>query len=309
MFIQVTTLPARISLVKALLYLLALLLLPSGLQAQDPHIQRLAQELQSPEVAIRRQAALSLGRVGFPQSATMLRRALPREEEVSIRLEIVKALRNIVFLRYPGYPEALAALGDAADDDIEAEEQVRLRASQALWEAAKKDLLDPVPFLERNLADRSQRLRLAAVQMLRKLGTPSTVDPLGRAALDKTQSATIRLQAIEALGAVSLSDPGPAGREVSQANIRATNHLGVPQLEPPGSLERRHQRQINYLAAVVRDPENSPALMLRAIKSMGQVKHKSSIPVLRQIIETHPNPTIRKQATRVLSHVLARQYE
>ena len=294
---------------KALQYILILLLLSSGLQAQDPQIQRLAQELQSPEVDIRRQAAISLGRVGFPQSATLMHRALPREEDVSIRLEIIKALRNIVFLRFPGYPEALTALGDAADDDIESEEQVRLRASQALWEAAKKDLLDPVPFLERNLTDRSQRLRLAAVQMLRKTGTPTTVDPLGRAALDKKQSATIRLKAIEALGAVSLSDPGPAGRDISQANILATNRLGIPQLESTGSLEQRHKRQIGYLAAVVRDSENSPALMLRAVKSMGQVKDKSSIPVLRQIIETHSNPTIRKQATRVLSHVLARQYE
>jgi len=296
-------------LVKTVSYILALLLLSSGLHAQDPHIQRLARELQSPEVGIRRQAAISLGRVGFPQSATLLRRALPREEEVSIRLEMIRALRNIVFLRFPGYPEALEALGEAADDTIENEEHVRLRASQALWEAAKKDLLDPIPFLERNLTDSSQRLRLAAVQMLRKLGTPSTVDPLGRAALDKTQSATIRLKAIEALGAVSLSDPGPAGRDVSRANIRTTDHLGVPPLESPGSLEQRHRRQIGYLATVVGDPENSPTLMLQAVKSMGQVKHKSSIPALRQIIENHPDPAIRKQATRVLSHVLARQYE
>ncbi len=294
---------------KTFRYILALLLLSSGLAAQDPHIQRLAQELQSPEASIRRQAAISLGRVGFPQSATLLRRALPQEKEVSIRLEMIKALRNIVFLRLAGYPEAMKALGDASDDEIEAEAQVRLRATQALWEAAQKNRLDPTPFLERNLTDRSQRLRLAAVQMLRKLGTPSTVDPLGRAAIDKTQSATIRLKAIEALGAVSLSDPGPVGRDVSQANIRAMNHLGVPPLESPGSLERRHQRQINYLAAVVRDPDNSLSLMLRAVKSMGQVKHKSSIPVLREIIETHSNPTIRKQAMRVISHVLARQYE
>ena len=49
--------------------------------------------------------------------------------------------------------------------------------------------------------------------------------------------------------------------------------------------------------------------MLRAVKSMGQVKHKSSIPVLNELITTHPNSAIRKQATRVLSHVLARQYE
>ena len=291
------------------LFCILFILLPLALTAQDRQIDRLAQELHSPQVGVRRQAAIALGRVSLRQSVLLLRNALPAEKNVSIRLEIVKALRNIVFLRYPGYRDALRALGGAADDDIEQDELVRLRASEALWEAAKKDLLDPVPFLRRNLADRSQRLRLAAVQMLRKLGTPATIDPLGQAALDKTQSETIRLKAIEALGAISLSDPGPAGREVAQANLRTTDGLGVPPLVDSGIIERRHQRQIRYLSAVVKDPDNSPALMLRAVKSMGQVKHKSSIPVLREIIETHTNQSIRKQAARVLSHVLARQYE
>ncbi|MBT4501135.1 MAG: HEAT repeat domain-containing protein [Gemmatimonadetes bacterium] len=294
---------------KPILLFLLFFLGPSTLFAQDRHIARLAQELQSSDVAIRRQAAIALGRASYPQSVDLLRRSFPNEVETSIRLEIVRALANIVFLRFPGYPEALRALGDAADGAVEKNELVRLRATEALWEAAKKDLLDPVPFLERNLGDRSQRLRLSAVQMLRKLGNPATVPPLGRAALDKTQTETIRLKAIEALGAISLSDPGPAGREVARANIRTTGLLGVPQLADPGLLERRHQLQINFLAQVARDSGNSPSLILRAVKSMGQVKHKSSIPVLNELITTHPNPAVRKQATRVLSHVLARQYE
>ena len=293
---------------KSLFYIL-FILLPSALTAQNRQIDRLAQELSSPQVGVRRQAAVALGRVSQRQSVLLLRNAFPAEQNVSIRLEIVRALRNIVFLRYPGYRDALLALGEASNDNTEQDELVRLRASEALWEAAKKDLLDPVPFLQRNLGDRSQRLRLSAVQMLRKLGTPATIDPLGQAALDKTQSQTIRLKAIEALGAVALSDPGPAGREIAQANIRTTDRLGAPPLVDAGALERRHQRQIRYLSAVVKDPDNSPALMLRAVKSMGQVKHKSSIPILREIIETHTNQSIRKQAARVLSHVLARQYE
>ena len=293
---------------KSLFYIL-FILLPSALTAQNRQIDRLAQELSSPQVGVRRQAAVALGRVSQRQSVLLLRNAFPAEQNVSIRLEIVRALRNIVFLRYPGYRDALLALGEASNDNTEQDELVRLRASEALWEAAKKDLLDPVPFLQRNLGDRSQRLRLSAVQMLRKLGTPATIDPLGQAALDKTQSQTIRLKAIEALGAVALSDPGPAGREIAQANIRTTDRLGVPPLADAGALERRHQRQIRYLSAVIKDPDNSPTLMLRAVKSMGQVKHKSSIPILREIIETHTNQSIRKQAARVLSHVLARQYE
>ena len=75
------------------------------------------------------------------------------------------------------------------------------------------------------------------------------------------------------------------------------------------ALARRHQRQIGYLAAVARDGDSSPALVLRAVKSMGQVKDRSSVPILRELLETHPHVGIRKQATRVLSHVLARQYE
>ena len=100
----------------------------------------------------------------------LLQNALATESNVSIRLEIVRSLRHIVFQRFPGYPQALRAVGRAADDQFEKDQLVRLRASEALWEAAKKDLLNPVPFLDRNLQDPSQRLRLSAVQMLRKLG-------------------------------------------------------------------------------------------------------------------------------------------
>ena len=95
----------------------------------------------------------------------------------------------------------------------------------------------------------------------------------------------------------------------AENNRRTAELLGQPPLIDQGSLEQRHQKQIRYLSAVVRDPNNSSTLMLRAVKSMGQVKDKSAIAALQEIITTHSNPAIRKQATRALSHVLARQYE
>ena len=290
-------------------FIFCTLLLHSAIFAQNAGIKRLAAELQSPNTAIRRQAAIGLGRASQPQSVRLLRSALSAERQISIRLEIVRALSNIAFLRYPGYKDALKALGDAANDAIEPDENVRLRATEALWEAGKKDLLDPVPFLNRNLSDKSQNLRFAAVKMLRKLGTPEAIPGLGKVALDKTQSATIRLKAIEALGAISLFDLGPIGRQVAEANIGVANRLGSLPIIDLKALTRRHELQISYLANVVQDPDNSNSLTLRAIKSIGQVKDKSSIPVLRKVIETHPNSTVRKQAIRILSHVLASQYE
>jgi HEAT repeat protein len=278
-------------------------------RAQDAHIGRLAEELESPNVAIRRQAARSLGRVSQAQSVRLLSAAMGSEENIAIRLEIVRALRNIAFLRDPGYRQALGAIANAADAELEADALVRLRATEALWEAGRKDLLDPVPFLDRGLSDPSPRLRLSAVQMLRKLGSPETIDPLGRAANDPDQSETIRLRAIEAIGAIALMDLGPAGRDVAEANVRTTDLVRIAPLVDLKAINRRHERQINCLGAVVRNDDNSPTLMLRAVKSIGQVKDKSSIPVLQQIIETHRNEAVRKQATRVLSHVLARQYE
>lgn len=290
-------------------YLVLLLFLPTFVLAQNPDIDRLGQELNSPQVGVRRQAVIALGRTSFPQSVRLLQNALSTERDVSIRLEIVRGLRHIVFQRFPGYPQALQALGRAADDDLEKDQLVRLRASEALWEAAKKGLLDPVPFLNRNLQDQSQRLRLSAVQMLRKLGTPATIDPLGRAALDTKQSEAIRLKAIEAIGAISLSDPGAVGRQIAANNRRTTQLLGQPPLIDQSSIERRHFRQIFYLSSVVRSSDNSPTLMLKAVKSMGQVKDKSAIAALQEIINNHSNTAVRKQATRVLSHVLAQQYE
>lgn len=290
-------------------FALLTLFLAGPSRAQNAHIARLAEELESTNVAIRRQAAKSLGRVGQPLSITLLSAAMQTEDNVSIRLEIVRALRNIAFLRDPGFRQALGAIANAADQAQEEDMLVRLRATEALWEAGRKDLLDPVPFLDRGLSDPSPRLRLSAVQMLRKLGTPETIDPLGRAANDRDQPDTIRLRAIEAIGAVALMDLGPVGRNVAEANVRATELMRVDPLVDTRAITRRHEKQIGYLAAVVRDSDNTPTLVLRAIKSMGQVKDKSSIPVLQEIIETHRNEAVRKQATRVLSHVLARQYE
>ena len=296
-------------LIACFVSLLSLYLLVSDAHTQDPNIDRLSLELHNSDISIRRKAVIALGRASYPQSVALLQVAISQENSVSIRLEIVKALRHIVFQRFPGYPEAMSALGQAASDDFERDELVRLRASEALWESAKKNLLDPIPFLQRNLEDRSARIRLSSVQMLRKLGTPQTIDPLGQAALDKAQNSKVRLEAIKAIGAISLSDPGVVGRTIVANNRRTTMLLGHPPLIDSGSTQKRHERQISYLAAIVGDAENSSALMLQAIKSMGQVKDLSAIGALKTIIETHSNQSVRKQATRVLSHILAHRYE
>ena len=142
-----------------------------------------------------------------------------------------------------------------------------------------------------------------------KWGTPEAAEVLGTTALDKGQSETVRLAAISALGAVALSEGGPVGRSVDGTNIAVAAQFPIPPLVSNRTLERRHQRQILYLSTVARDQESSPTLVLRAVKSMGQVKDHSSVPVLRELLATHPHAGVRKQATRVLSHVLARQYE
>lgn len=265
--------------------------------------------MSAPRASLRTEAARALGRAGTPLGVRALRVALPQEHSRPVRLEILRAMRAIAFQRYPGYRDALRAIADVADDAVESDELVRLRATEALWEAGRKDLLDPVPILSRQLSDRSQRLRLSAVEMLRKHGSPEAAEVLGRTAIDKSQSETIRLAAIEAIGAVALTEGGAVGRDVHNANLSRAEALQVPALVSDRALERRHRRQIGYLAAVARDADSSPTLVLRAVKSMGQVKDRSSVPVLHELLETHPHDGIRKQATRVLSHVLARQYE
>jgi HEAT repeat protein len=289
--------------------LLILLLFGPAAYGQDPAIDRLARQLDSPDTGIRRQAAIGLGRASSAQSVRLLDSAMGRENDVSIRLELVRALRQIAFQRYPGYRQALLALGRAADANVESDIHVRLKATQALWEAAKKDLLNPLTFLARNLKDPHMRLRLEAVAMLRRWGNPAVVAPLGRAAMDKNQPAEIRLRCIAGLGAVALSEGGPAGRAIHRANIEANSHFGAGPITPISTLEKRHQGQIRYLSAVAEDPDNSHTLALRAVKSIGQVKDKSALPALRRIAENHGSPAVRRQATRVLSHVLARQYE
>lgn len=288
----------------------ALVLAAAGAGAQDRGIQRLGTELlTAKDRAVRRKAAEGLGRAGSDQAVALLDRGLAADASVEVRLEIVRALREIAFQRNPGFRRALTALSGATEDAAQRDELVRLRATEALWEAGKKDLLDPVPTLERRLTDPSQRLRLAAVLMLRKHGSPEAAEALGRAVVDTGLSETIRLAAIDALGAVAQSAPGIVGREVAAANIAASGHTGQTPFPSAGALELRHERQVAYLAAVAGDPTSSETLVLSAVKSIGRVKDASSVPILRQLIETHRSPAVRKQATRVLSHVLARQYE
>lgn len=166
-----------------------------------------------------------------------------------------------------------------------------------------------MPLLERQFTDRSERLRLSAVLMLRKHGSPEAAQALGRALLNKNLTETVRLASIDALGAVSLSAPGVAGRIVVEANIAVAGHLGISPLLSQRALELRHERQIAYLSTLVGDPDSSDTLVLRAVKSMGRIKDHASIPSLRQLIETHPSTAVRRQAVSVLSHVLALQFE
>ena len=120
--------------------------------------------------------------------------------------------------------------------------------------------------LDRQLSDRSPRLQLAAVKMLRKHGKPPVIDVLGRAAQDKTLGRSVRLKAIEALGAVALSEGGVVGREIAAANMASTKLLGIQPVMSSASVDNRHGRQIQLLAAVVEDPDNGLPLVLRAIK-------------------------------------------
>ncbi len=117
----------------------------------EPGVTRLGVELLSAkESSARRKAAQALGRASTLQSIRVLSGALPGERSTEVRLEIVRTLRTISFQRYPGYRAALVALGDADDDNNERDELVRLRATETLWEAGRKDLLNPVPLLDGN---------------------------------------------------------------------------------------------------------------------------------------------------------------
>ena len=293
----------------AIALLLSVVFSPIPSSAQSTQLLRLAEQLQHPEVAMRRQAARSLGRIGESHSVTLLRLAANKEPEASIRLEIVHGLQNIAFLRLAGYRDALGAIGQSSDPAVEVDPVVRLRAVRALWEAGERDLLDPVPYLNRALDDPNAQVSLTAVRMLRKLGTPQTIAPLARAAADRNQDQSIRLKAIQALGAVALDDGGPVGRQVIEANADRARRLGSTPFTSPRALIPWHQIQIRHLSALANQADNSPTLVLAAVKAMGKVKDKSAVPTLRKIAADHTNPTVRLQASQVLSHVIARQYE
>ena len=156
----------------------------------------------------------------------------------------------------PRYPEAMRA-GQGASNAVERDELVRLEQVRR-YVPAKKDLLDPVPFLQRSRS--STRIRLSSVQMLRKL-EPTDNRSTGQTAFDKAQNSKVR-KAIKAIGAVSFRSR--SGRPPFSQQSRTSMLLGQPPYRY-GSMQKRHERQIGYLSAVG-DPENS----LRSLQAVSR---------------------------------------
>ena len=86
-------------LIACFVSLLSLYLLVSDTRAQDLNIDRLSLELQSSDIGIRRKVLFLKSKLSAERHPASV--AMRQENNISIRLEMVRALRHVVFQRFP----------------------------------------------------------------------------------------------------------------------------------------------------------------------------------------------------------------
>lgn len=137
----------------------------------DQDLERYVQQLRSPDVTLRSDAAHALGKLADDRAVPALAEAL-RDQDEYVRKSAVMALRRV------GGPKAMEAMRVALADRSE---QVALQAVKGLGELRDAGAVEP---LIKALARRERSLVTAATEALSRIG-PEAVAPLMEAFKDR----------------------------------------------------------------------------------------------------------------------------
>lgn len=171
----------------------------------DRDLERLIQQLRSPDVTLRSDAAHALGKLGDERAIPALAEAL-RDQDEYVRKSTVMALRRI------GGPRAMEAIRTALSDRSE---QVCLQAVRALGELRDAGAADA---LIRVLGRRERSLVTAATEALTRIG-PEAVPALLEALKDRNLRRRIGPQVWKIL-----TDMGPRTVDVLLSSLSDDNY-------------------------------------------------------------------------------------
>ncbi len=240
-----------------------------------PVAEQYVRDLQSQDIAVRREAAASLGRLGQPWGVPVLIRALD-DPEKAVRREAAKALGSIKDAR------AVPALLEAIDD---VDRNVRFYAAYALGEI--KDSRATGALVDA-LRDPEWTVRDQAAWALREIGDPRVIGPL--VALLKQKSADAphvvwilrQVDAEEASRRVAelLDDPDAAVR------VRAVRVLN--KLEDEAAVEP--------LIAALKDSD--PNVRRCAVQALATHRNGRVVKALEGLTAEESDPAIREAAEK-----------
>lgn len=168
---------------------------PGAVSGGTPDRERLLKELESPDPAVRRQAARALA--GDQAAVGALSRRLGREDEVAVWDAILTSLVQT------GGREALAELlGYLRAEPV----QLRNEVLEALKSFPEEEIR---PAAEKLLADPDPHLRIAVIQLIQALGHPAGGRLLARV-LEREEHVNVAATAVDLLAEMGGPEDVPA---------------------------------------------------------------------------------------------------
>ncbi len=250
--------------------------------AASASFEDLVANLKSPNVKTRLEAAESLGKSRRPEAVTPLAANLRSEPEARVRLEVVRALRNLRSLS--GVPALVSAMSDAESD-------VREEALGSLVEIySERERSGPVGRFLELFSDEDER----ASPTLFAPVDPSVHAAIGRALRDERKE--LRQAAAHAAGILDgksiLPELAAALHDV-EAGVRAAAATAIGKLGT--------QADGQNLIPLLSDENNN--VRNQALRAIGALRVREAGPALRELFEQNRRRELGVKVLAALSRV------
>ena len=243
----------------------------------DPALSKCIRDLRSSVPAVRKQAAVSLGRIGDRSAVPALAEAL-KDPEDDVRREAAKALGFIKDAR------AVKALVEALRDrDV----NVRLYAAYSLGEIKDSKAAGP---LLKALHDSAWCVRDQAAWALREIGDPKIAGPLVAALKEKNADVTHIIWVLRHAGGKHAGDRLAELLKDADADARARAAHALGELQNPQSV-------IPLIAAL---DDKSPDVRRRVIQALLKIGDDRAEKPIKQLASQEKDPSVREAAQQAV---------
>lgn len=282
-------------------------------------LQKNMNDLKSPEVRLRRQAAEELGRLRDSHATPALLVALS-DEDVTVRASVARALG--LMRSADGLKELHRVLREDPDPQVRQSAAVSLGfiADPSSAEALIKTLKDAspgphfaacqalaalrapsaVPALSESLSDPSSQFRRSAAQALGEIGEPSAIPALRP--LLKDSDLSVRVAAVQSLGKLKDKDSVPALKK----NL---NRKSPPELRAASARALARQGNASGQSAaleVLSDTSAPTGVRLEAVQTLSEIGDKSLLPALKKVAEKDRDEYVKTAVNNLINRLSAR---